>query len=80
MILHRQLEVGKGDSDTSSDNVEDNENNAEDSIEGVVLVSPHAAVDVEELNVDGTEGEESCHHHLEGKSTVPILQEKMLLL
>lgn len=72
MVLHGQLEVSKSDSDTCGHNVEDEENQAQDSIECVVGVSPDTAVDVEQLNVNSTEGEETSHEHLEGKSAVPV--------
>lgn len=35
------------------------------------LVSPDAGEDVVELDVDGAEGQEACHHHLWQRCAVP---------
>lgn len=66
MVLHGQLEVRERHRDARGDDIQDDEDKAEDAVERVVCVAPHAAVDVEELDVDGAEGQEACHEHLEG--------------
>ena len=76
MVLHRQLEVRQRDSDACRDDVEDDEDEAEDAVECVEGVAPHTAVDVEQLNVDRAEGQETGHQHLEGQGAVPKEKEK----
>lgn len=54
MILHRQLEVGKGNCDASSHDEKDDGDKEQDAKELIGAVAPHARIDVEQFNVDGT--------------------------
>mmetsp|Transcript_25200 Transcript_25200/g.60609 ORF Transcript_25200/g.60609 Transcript_25200/m.60609 type:complete len:208 (-) Transcript_25200:892-1515(-) len=71
MVFPRQLEVQQRHADEGRDDDEEDEGEEEDAKEGVDLVSPHGREDVMELDVDGREGQESRHDHLEEAAAVP---------
>ena len=65
VVLNGQLEVGERDGDEGGDDDEDDEDDEEDGVDGVDLVAPHRSKDVVQLDVDGAEGQEAGHGHLQ---------------
>ena len=64
VVFDGELEVCQRDGDERGDDDEDDEDNEEDGVDGVDLVPPNRRENVIQLDVDGTEGEETRHAHL----------------
>jgi hypothetical protein len=73
VVFDCQLEVGQCHGDEGRDTNEDHENDEEDAVDGVHLVSPDAGKDVVKLNVDGREGKEASHYHLGDSGPVQVV-------
>jgi len=71
IILHTELEVRECNGNASSDDQQDDEHEAQNTKQLIWASTPHAVEDVEQLNVDCAERQESSHQHLIWQFTVP---------
>ena len=71
MVFNSKLEIGQSNGNKGRHDNQDDENNEENTVDGVHLMAPHTGKNIVQLDINGTEWQEPSHSHLRNSRAIP---------